>query len=105
MPVKHTVVHEEDQDTVRRAAEAALVNYRERYPSFQPDAVWTTPEHGEISFKVKGMTMRAHIDMRPGAIDVSIEVPLVFRMFKDCAVKAVDAEVRKWLAQVKRESA
>src|SRR5581483_173151 len=60
-PVKHTVVHHADVATARRAAEAALASYQERYPGYHPAAVWTTEEHADISFQVKGVHLRGAI--------------------------------------------
>ncbi len=90
-------------ETVHRAAAIALASYQERFPGYQPVVVWTGPEHGEISFHIKGMTIHAIVDLRPRAIQVSMEVPLIFRMFRERAIWRVEAEIKKWLLKAREE--
>jgi hypothetical protein len=96
--MRYTIIHQEDQNTVRRAADAALSHYQERFPANHPEAVWTGPDQVEVSVQVKGVTLRGEVRLRPGVIELEMDVPLFLRVFRDRAVRLAESEVRKWLA-------
>lgn len=94
--MRHTITHELPPETLRKTLEVALRSYQARFPTAQPALRWQNPDHAEISFSAKGMALRGVLLLRPGAVTLEMDLPLVLRPFRERAVRKVEAEVQKW---------
>lgn len=97
--MKHVVPHHLGQDKARKAADAALASYKERFAKYEPSATWQNERHADIMFRVKGVTLKGGLDINPDNIEMEIEVPLLFRPFKNKALDLIEREVTKWIAK------
>jgi hypothetical protein len=103
--MKHTIEHDLSDSEAKLATERAIAQYRERYAEYEPFLVWRDERRAELGFSVKGVKLKGSMDLRPGAVDVDLDVPLLMRPFKGVAIAAIDKEVRHFIEQAKRERA
>lgn len=97
--MKHAVPHNLGQEKARKAADAALASYKERFAKYEPTATWRTERHADIAFRVKGVTLKGSLDINPHNIEMELEVPLLFRPFQGKALGLIESEVKKWIAK------
>ena len=99
--IKHSL---SDEDA-RAAAEDAFKHYGERYAHYHPTVIWESERRARLGFDVKGMHMSGLVELVPGAVEIDLDVPLALRMFKGMAVKIVEGEMRRFLAERERAQA
>ncbi len=99
--MKHVVPHSLDQATARKAADGAFQAYSEKYAKYDPRVTWTSDEHANVAFRVKGMHLGGTIDLEPGRIALDLEVPLLLRVFKKQAIEVIEREIRVWIDKAK----
>ncbi len=99
--MKHSIPHDLDIATAKRAAEKALETYRTEYPAYHPTADWTSDRHAEIGFNAKGVALKGSLQIEPQEIVLQLDVPFLLRLFQGQAVKAIEAEVQTWIAKAK----
>ena len=97
--MKHAVHHGLDDATAKDVAGQAFAAYATRYSEYEPRANWVSDHRCEISFRVKGISLRGVVALVPGAIEVDLEVPLVFRPFRKKAIARIEREIRSWIAR------
>ncbi|MBX3246871.1 MAG: polyhydroxyalkanoic acid system family protein [Myxococcales bacterium] len=100
--MKHSVTHDLDDATAKRATEKAFAAYAERFEKYSPRAHWTHERHCDVTFSVKGFTLRGALDLEPGQIVMDLEVPFVLRVFKGQALDIIEREIRLWVDKAKR---
>jgi len=98
--MKHAFIHNTDIETTRRAAQKAWETYRERFSKYAPSMQWEDDTHARLSFSVKGIQLKGEVALKPRTIDISMDVPFVFLVFKKRAIKVVEAEIQKWIDAV-----
>ncbi|WP_437588689.1 polyhydroxyalkanoic acid system family protein [Sorangium sp. So ce1000] len=103
--MKHTIEHDLSDSEAKLATERAIAQYRQRYAEYEPFLVWRDERRAELGFSVKGVKLKGSMELRPGAVDVDLDVPLLMRPFKGVAIAAIDKEVRHFIEQAKRERA
>ncbi|WP_437527585.1 polyhydroxyalkanoic acid system family protein [Sorangium sp. So ce726] len=103
--MKHTIEHDLNDSEAKLATERAIAQYRERYAEYEPFLVWHDARRAELGFSVKGVKLKGSMELRPGAVDVDLDVPLLMRPFKGVAIAAIDKEVRHFIEQAHRERA
>ena len=103
--MKHTIEHDLNDSEAKLATERAIAQYRERYAEYDPFLVWRDARRAELGFSVKGVKLKGSMELRPGAVDVDLDVPLLMRPFKGIAIAAIDKEVRHFIEQAHRERA
>ncbi|MDC0684049.1 polyhydroxyalkanoic acid system family protein [Sorangium atrum] len=103
--MKHTIEHDLSDSEAKLATERAIAQYRERYAEYEPFLVWRDPRRAELGFSVKGVKLKGSMELRPGAVDVDLDVPLLMRPFKGVAIAAIDKEVRHFIEEAHRERA
>jgi hypothetical protein len=96
--MKHVIHHHLDVGQSRRLAERALEHYEKRYAKYEPRVRWLDERRAEVTFTAKGVSIRGAVELQPGAIAVDLEVPFLFRAFRGTAVRILEAEVQKLLA-------
>lgn len=96
---KLIIPHDLDPTKARRATEKALESYGERFTKYSPTADWVTEERCEISFTVKGKTLRGAMELHPGQIQLELSVPLLFRPFKKKALGVIQEQIETWIGK------
>ncbi|HLM76448.1 MAG TPA: polyhydroxyalkanoic acid system family protein [Polyangiaceae bacterium] len=96
--MKHIIHHHLDVAQTRRVADRALDHYVKRYAKYEPRVQWLDERRAEVAFTAKGVSIRGSVELQPGAVSVDLEVPFLFRAFRGMAVRIIDAELRRVLA-------
>jgi hypothetical protein len=99
--MKHSISHDLDPPTVRRAAERALSSYQMRFPEAEPRVTWRDAKTADLAFSIKGVKLKGTVVLEAKTIDVDLDVPLLFRPFRSKALKVVEEEIKKWLVEAK----
>lgn len=84
-----------------QAAHMAFDAYRAKLPDYDPQVQWKDPDHADISFRVKGITLTGAVAIEPGVIDLDLDVPFLFRIFQKRAIDVIEREVNDWLRMAK----
>jgi len=100
--MKHVVKHHLDQPLARKAADAAYAAYSKRFAEYSPTSRWTSETHCDVTFTVKGVTLRGYLELEPGGVAMDLNVPFLFRPFKDRALAIVEREVRTWIHKAEK---
>lgn len=102
--MKHSVSHDLSLDVAKQVAQKALEAYRDRFAEYNPTITWAGDHLAEVSFKVKGVSLKGTFEILKDSIDMDMEVPFLLRMFKQKAVDVVDGEIRSWIGKAKNGS-
>jgi hypothetical protein len=100
--VKHSVPHRLDLPTARRAADKAFEAYAKEYAQYSPTAAWLSDTHCDVTFTVKGVTLKGALDLEPTEIQMDLDVPFWARIFKGRALAIIEREVREWVGRAER---
>jgi len=100
--MKHQIAHDLDEKTAKEVAVRAFESYQKRFASYQPTMQWTNDKNARIEFNVKGLKLSGIIGIAPKAIELELEVPFVFRLFKNKALDVIEREVQNWIGKAKR---
>ena len=100
--MKHQIAHDLDTALAKEAAVRAFEAYQQRFSDYQPKMTWGSERDARIEFNVKGMKLQGSIGILPRAIELDLDVPFVFRLFKSKAIDVIEREVRVWLDKAKR---
>lgn len=100
--MKHTVPHDLDLDTAKKATAKALESYKERFSDYQPEVSWLDERRAEVQFKALGATLKGLFQLTPSAVEMEMDVPLRFKLFQKKAVDVVDREIKKWIEKAKQ---
>jgi len=100
--MKHLIKHDLDFDLAKEVAVRAFESYQTRFANYHPKMTWATEREARIEFNVKGLKLQGTIGIAPKAIELELDVPFVFRLFKNKAVDVIEREVRAWLDKAKR---
>ncbi|WP_438025009.1 polyhydroxyalkanoic acid system family protein [Sorangium sp. So ce233] len=103
--MKHTIEHDLNDSEAKLATERAIAQYRERYAEYEPFLVWRDEKRAELGFSVKGVKLKGSMELRPGAVDVDLDVPFLMRPFKGIAIAAIEKEVRHFIGEAHKERA
>ena len=101
--MKHSVPHDLGQERAKKVAESALATYAQKYANYNPTVTWTSPNRAELSFKVKGMSLKGTVEVLDRSIDLDIDVPFLLRPFKSQALGVIDGEINDWIKKAKAE--
>jgi hypothetical protein len=99
--MKHEIPHDLDLALAKTVAVRAFESYRARFAEYGPKLEWLNDRNARIEFRVKGLRLHGSIGIRPRSIDLDLDVPLVFRLFKNKAIEVIEAEVRAWIVKAK----
>jgi hypothetical protein len=100
--VKHQIPHSLPPEQLEKAVRRFADVYCERFRQYDAQAAWQDPRTLEVTFKVAGSTLRGSLSLGPRALEIKMNVPLAFRLFKGRALRAIDEEVRPWLTAAAR---
>jgi hypothetical protein len=99
--MKHVIQHDLDTATAKRVADRAFAEYRNRYPDYAPSLSWVNDRRADVAFNAKGVKLNGAMEIDPGAINLELDVPFLFRPFQKKAIEVIDREVRTWLDKAK----
>ena len=99
--MKHAVPHDLGQDKATQVARAAFASYERKFAEYKPRSNWVNDRRAAISFTVKGMTLTGSMEVNERSIDMDLEVPFIFRIFKGKAMSLIESEIREWIAKAK----
>jgi hypothetical protein len=100
--LKYEIPHSLAPEQLEKAVRSFSQVYCERFREYQAEARWLDPHTMEVHFRVSGVALRGSLLLRPRAIEIDMQVPLAFRLFKGRALRAIEEEVRPWLAAAQR---
>jgi Putative polyhydroxyalkanoic acid system protein (PHA_gran_rgn) len=100
--MKHEIAHDLEANLAKEVAKHAFDAYRQRFADYNPTLHWIGEQDARIEFNVKGMKLHGSIGIRPRAIELDLDVPFVFRLFKGKAIDVIEREVRNWIGKAKR---
>ena len=104
MIIGHFLPHDLDPTQARALVEAAFGFYRSRYPRAKISLAWNSDETATVGFGARGFSFHGTVLLRPGGIELELELPFVFRVFHKQALRVVDAEAKKWLERARSGS-
>ena len=99
--MKHKIPHDLSMDLAKRATEAAFDSYKQRFAEYKPTSKWVTDKKSNITFTAKGITLNGSIELEPNSIDLELDVPFLFRVFKNKAMAIIEEEIREWIDKAK----
>jgi len=100
--MKHLIAHDLDLGLAKEVAVRAFESYQKRFADYNPKMTWVKERDAKIEFNVKGLKLQGSIGITPRAIELDLDVPFVFRLFKNKALEVIEREVRSWLDKAKR---
>jgi hypothetical protein len=99
--VKHDIRHDLELSLAQLAARKAVEAYAERFADYDFRSRWVDDNMVELSFAVAGKRLDGNIRVRSDALALSLDVPFVFRVFKNKAIDIIEREARKWIDKAK----
>lgn len=99
--MKHVVPHGLGLETARRATDAALASYKERFAQYNPSARWVSDQKAEITFSVKGFSLQGVLEVGPRDIEMELEVPFLLKPFRGRAISLIEEEIKKWVEKAR----
>ena len=100
--MKHAVTHQLSPELAKKATELAWETYQARFAQYEPKCTWANESQASVSFRVKGVSLQGAFELVPGAIELDLQVPLVFRPFKKKAINLIEREIRVWVDKAER---
>lgn len=95
--VRHEIRHDLEPALARLAARKAVEAYAQRFADYDFRSRWVTETLVELSFSVAGKRLDGSLSVDPQALQLSLDVPLLLRVFKNRAIEIIEREARKWL--------
>ena len=100
--MQHIIKHDLSPELAKKAAEKAAEHYTSKWEKYDAKTTWLSDTNAEISFRVKGVSVVASIDMQPGQAVIDMQkVPFLLRPFKNMALDVVQQTMEKWIAKAK----
>lgn len=99
MAAKHVIEHNLDLPTARKVTDKAFETYAERFKEYSPTATWVSDTKSNIGFQAKGIKLNGSLELKPHAVELELDVPLLLRPFKGRAIQVIDEEIRDWIAK------
>lgn len=100
--MKHSVPHDLPLPLAKKAADAALQSYKARFAEYDPQIAWVSERLAEVTFRVKGLSMKGSFEIGDTAIDMDMEVPLLLRPFKNKALEVIEQQITQWIEKARK---
>jgi hypothetical protein len=100
--MKHSVPHSLGKERAQKVTRAAFEAYAAKYTDYAARANWVQDDRAEISFAVKGMSLKGEVEVTERAIVYDIEVPFFLKPFQKMAMSRIEEEIGKWIDKAKR---
>lgn len=89
-------------ELARQAAQAALLHYQSRFPNAHISPQWRGFDEAVVGLTLRGFQLKPRICLRPGAIDVELDIPFLARPFEARARLRIERELALWLDRARR---
>jgi putative polyhydroxyalkanoic acid system protein len=99
--MKHAVPHDLGQELAKKVADSAFASYAQKFGKYDPKSVWVSPTRANISFSVKGMTLKGTLEVSSTTIEMDLDVPFLLRPFKGTAISVIEGEIKHWITKAK----
>ena len=100
--MEYTIEHDLDAELARKAASRAAEHYTAKWAKYNAKTTWSSQDHADITFHVKGVDVAATVDLKPGLVVIDMKkVPLLLRPFKKMALDIVHKTMSKWIDRAK----
>ena len=99
--MKHKVPHDLPIDLARKAADAALQEYKQRFPDYDPRVTWSDDKTAEVALRAKGISLKGVFEILPDAVSIEMDVPLLLRPFRSKAMEVIEDQIRHWIDKAK----
>jgi hypothetical protein len=99
--MKHSVPHDLGLEQAKKVADAAFESYKSRFAEYNPTVSWAGDRRADISFKVKGVTLKGGVDVSTTSFELDLNVPFLLRPFKGKALGVIEEEIKKWIKKEK----
>jgi hypothetical protein len=99
--MQKTITSNLDKARSKIAIEKAMEDYKARFAEYSPRYDWTTADSGEFSFNAKGVKLAGTITVRDNFVDVTMDVPFLFRIFQGKALEVIQEQVELWVERVR----
>ena len=99
--MKHKVSHGLDIELAKKATDAALASYKERFAEYKTSYSWVTDTKATISFTVKGASLTGDLEVNGSSIDIDLKVPFLLKPFKGKALAVIEDKIKEWGAKAK----
>jgi hypothetical protein len=99
--MKHSVAHDLGLERARKVTDSAFASYKAKLMKYHPETRWVSERRAEITFSVKGIKLKGAVEVSPSAIEMELDVPLLFRPFRGVAMGIVEQEIREWVERAK----
>lgn len=99
--MRHAVAHDLDLATSRKAADRAWQSYSERFAKYSPTINWVSDHKATVGFNAKGIKLAGELELKKGAIELDLDVPLLLRPFRKRALEVIEEEILKWVQKAK----
>jgi len=100
--MKHQIPHDLETNVAKEVAVRAFDAYQKKFADYSPTIEWVGDRDARIGFSVKGLKLQGSIGILPRAIELELDVPFVFSLFKNKAIAVIEREVRTWIEKAKR---
>jgi hypothetical protein len=100
--MKHTVSHSLGKEKAQKVTRAAFDAYVAKFTEYGAKAHWTGDDRAEISFAVKGMSLKGLVAVAEREIAIDMEVPFFLKPFQKVAMTKIDEEIGKWIGKSER---
>lgn len=97
--MKHSVSHSLGQERAKKVTEAALGSYATKFAKYSPKTTWTSDNRAQISFSVKGMSLKGAVEVKDKSIELELDVPFLLRPFQGQAISVIEGEIKEWLGK------
>ena len=82
MLVRHRFNHRLGLDRATRMVDAAVEHYKGNYGQYPMVIEWLGERRLEVLLELKGKRLKGEVSLGERAIDITLDVPLVFSIFK-----------------------
>ena len=99
--MKHLVEHDLDEEQAKKVAHAAFESYKVRFADYNPTVNWVSDKRANIAFKVKGVSLKGGVEVKPTNFELELDVPFLLKPFRGKAIAVIEEEIKSWIAKAK----
>jgi hypothetical protein len=91
----------DDRSRVREVVEKAYGSYKDRLADYHPSMTWVDDSKAKIGFRVLGKSIEVFLIVGEKTVEMTGDLPFMFRPFQKKIVSVIGREVEKWIAKAK----
>lgn len=81
--------------------EKAYGSYKDRLAEYSPKLTWVDDTRAKISFRVLGKNIETFLTVTEKTVEMTGDLPFMFRPFQKKIVNVIGREVEKWIDKAK----